>query len=122
MKNLLIIIGLVIIIVLGYYGYKSIYKPLPMSVVPVSSTAVATTQIEIKNFAFSPNNASLSVGQELTFINNDSVTHNVVADDNSFTSGPLASGQTFKKVFSTAGVITYHCSIHPSMTGRIEIK
>jgi len=118
MKNLIIALVVIVIVIVGYFGFKSLYK-VPSTTI---TTAVATNQVSINNFSFIPNNISVGVGQEVIFTNNDSATHSIVANDNSFTSGDLTPGQVFKKTFSTVGTVSYHCSIHPSMTGQIEVQ
>jgi hypothetical protein len=46
----------------------------------------------------------------------------VTADDGSFDSGTLNPGASFSQTFSTAGTFTYHCAIHPRMTGTIVVS
>ena len=118
MKSILIAAIAIIVIIAGYFGFKSLYKTPATTI----SQAVATNQISINNFSFSPNNISVTSGQEVVFTNNDSVTHNILADDNSFSSGQLKPGQSYQKTFLNVGTISYHCSIHPSMTGQIEVQ
>jgi len=120
MKSLIIIIGLIVFVFLGYLGYRSFYSsPVNSS---LNSRLIATNKVEIKNSSFVPANATVNVGKDVTFTNNDSITHTIIADDNSFSSGPLDPGASFTRVFSSAGIVTYRCSIHPSMTGKIEVK
>jgi hypothetical protein len=45
----------------------------------------------------------------------------VTADNGAFDSGRLASGSTFSQTFDTADTFTYHCEIHPQMTGTIVV-
>ena len=78
--------------------------------------------VSIANFAFSPASITVKVGDSVTWTNNDSTTHTVTADDNSFSSGDLAPGATFSFTFSKAGTFAYHCSIHPSMTGTVVVQ
>jgi hypothetical protein len=47
--------------------------------------------------------------------------HHVVADDGSFDSGDLAPQDNYANVFSGLGTFSYHCSIHPSMKGVVEV-
>lgn len=51
-------------------------------------------------------------------------THTVRADGASplFNSGNIAAGATFTFNFTQAGTYTYHCAIHPSMTGSIVVN
>ena len=43
--------------------------------------ATATNSVTINNFAFSPNNITVKVGTTVTWTNQDSVEHDIVADD-----------------------------------------
>lgn len=92
-----------------------------------SSTGGGTTggskevAVSISNFAFSPSSADVAVGGTVTWTNNDSVAHTVTFDSGG-DSGKIDPGKTFSKKFDTAGAFSYHCSIHPSMTGSITVK
>ena len=57
----------------------------------------------------------------MTWTNSGAATHTVTADNGAFDSGRLASGATFSQTFDTAGTFTYHCEIHPQMTGTIVV-
>jgi plastocyanin len=87
-----------------------------------SATAGGGSTVEIKNFMFTPTTLSVSAGTTVTWKFDDSTQHTVAANDNSFTSAALASGQTFTHTFAAAGTVAYHCSIHPFMTGTISVK
>lgn len=50
-----------------------------------------------------------------------SAKHDVVADDGSFVSELVSSG-TYTHVFTEAGEFAYICSIHPEMTGVVNVK
>ena len=78
--------------------------------------------MEINNFMFTPMSLTVPVGATVTWKFDDSTQHTVTADDNSFASSPMSSGQTFTHTFATAGTVAYHCSIHPNMTGTIIVK
>jgi plastocyanin len=82
----------------------------------------ASTSVAIMNFAFTPASVTIAVGDTVTWTNTQSgVTHTVTADDGSFDSGRLPSGQSFSMTFTHAGTIPYHCNIHPSMHGTIVV-
>lgn len=74
--------------------------------------------------AFSPNPFTISLASKTTvqWGNADGMTHTVVSDDGSFSSGNLSSGNTFTHTFSSTGTFTYRCSIHPSMVGTIVVN
>jgi plastocyanin len=87
-----------------------------------SGTAVAGTTVEINNFMFTPKTLTVPVGTTVTWKFDDSTQHTVTANDKSFTSQALGSGQTYTHTFTSAGTVDYHCSIHPFMTGTILVK
>jgi plastocyanin len=89
---------------------------------PASGGGGGGTAVTIKDFAFSPATLEVPVGATVTWANQDSTAHTVTADDGSFDSKSLASGQGFSQAFSTAGTFTYHCSIHSSMMATITVK
>ena len=35
---------------------------------------------------------------------------------------PSANGGTYQFTFTQTGVYTYHCSIHPQMTGTVTVQ
>ena len=80
------------------------------------------SMVEINNFMFTPMTLTVPVGGTVTWTFDDSTQHTVTADDNSFSSSPMGSGQTYTPTFTTAGTTPYHCSIHPNMTGTINVK
>jgi plastocyanin len=86
-----------------------------------SSSGNANT-ITIKNLAFDPSTLTVKVGTNVTWTNEDSMSHTVTSDDGLFASGSLGNGQTFIYMFNTTGTYDYHCSIHPSMTGKIIVE
>jgi len=131
MKNIIIIIGVIVIlaVVVFFYagrGYKS--QPVPAATPatsPASQTpsqpATGANAVDIKNFAFSPSTLTVKKGDSVTWTNNDSTTHTVTSSGN-FDSGQLAPGKTFSHTFSEAGTFSYGCSIHPSMKGTVTVQ
>ena len=80
-----------------------------------------TALVSISNFAFNPSITTVRVGTRVTWTNNDPTPHTVTSDSGSFGSGTLATGQSFSLTFNTPGTFTYHCAIHPMMTGTIVV-
>lgn len=87
-----------------------------------SSGGQAGQRVVLENFAFRPANLEVKVGSAVTWENRDSAPHTVTADDLSFDSKNLDQGKTFSFTFTKAGTYDYHCSIHPSMVGRVVVK
>lgn len=86
-----------------------------------ASTAPSTAGVSIANFAFSPTSVSVKQGGTVTFTNNDSVAHTVKVTGQADQS--IAAGDTYTLATSTltVGAHSYSCSIHPSMTGTINV-
>lgn len=85
---------------------------------------VGAPQIVISNFTFSPSTLSVSAGQKVAVINNDSVAHTVTASTgNAFDTGNVNPGQTVTFTApATAGTYAYTCTIHPFMHGTLTVK
>nr|BAJ19084.1 putative copper-binding protein [Streptomyces sp. SANK 62799] len=76
----------------------------------------------IEGFRFVPQSVTVSVGDSVRWINNDNADHTTTSDGPSWDSGVLTPGRSFTRVFATRGTFTYHCAIHPSMTGTITVQ
>ncbi len=77
--------------------------------------------VDIVDFAFNKSVITVPVNTTVTWINFGSVLHTVTADDSSFNSEALQTNQNFSRLFNASGTFTYHCSIHPSMTGSVIV-
>lgn len=85
-----------------------------------SSTAEPAQTITLQDFTFSPKAVTVKVGDSVTWTNADSVPHTVTSE--AFDSGSLAQGQSFTYTFDKAGTFDYKCSIHPTMTGTVNVQ
>ena len=70
---------------------------------------------------FSPTDLTVTVGTTISFKNNDSVTHDPFNDQAAFNS-TLEPGQVGTATLNNKGVFTYHCGIHPQMSGTITVQ
>ena len=70
-------------------------------------------------FHYSFTNAS---SNNVIWRNGDGTTHTVTADDGLFDSGNIAAGGSFSYAFPGTGIFPYHCKIHPTMTGIIDVN
>ena len=84
--------------------------------------AAKTAELHIDNFAFTPAELTISVGTTVTWTNRDDIPHTVVEKGLSFKSKVMDTDEQFSRTFDTAGEITYFCSLHPHMTGKIIVK
>lgn len=79
-------------------------------------------EVIIQGLAFIPDTQNIPIGATVLWYNDDSVDHTVTARDNSFDSGNLSPGDTFRYTFEQSGELEYYCKIHPSMVGKITIE
>jgi plastocyanin len=91
---------------------------------PTPTPAAADITITIKGMngdqSFSPNPGTVKAGQTVSWTNSDSIAH--TATGTGWDTGSIAPGQTSQPIqFSTAGTFDYHCSIHPTMVGRLNV-
>ena len=79
--------------------------------------------IAIHNYSFTPRTLTVPVGATVTWTNRDFDVHTVVADDSppTFKSTGLDTDDSFSFTFKKAGTYSYHCSVHPHMTGEIVV-
>ena len=117
-KYVYIFVIALIIIVGVFLAYSQ--KPAVTPTVQQPSQTTSEININIANFSFSPNSVTVQAGTKITWTNEDSVAHQIASD--TFSSDILNKGQSFSTIISTKGVYNYHCSIHPSMTGKITVE
>jgi plastocyanin len=87
-----------------------------------AGNATTGTVITIKDFAFSPTPLKAKAGATITVKNNDGTTHTFSANDNSFDTGEIAGGASATVTLpAKAGTVAYHCNIHSSMKGSIQV-
>jgi plastocyanin len=77
--------------------------------------------VQAKGRSFAPAVLRVPVGGVAVFRNDSASTHTFTADGGLFDSGRVLPGRSWSVPIGAAGVITYHCEIHPVMTGRIEV-
>jgi amicyanin len=84
--------------------------------------AAETTSVDIAGFAFHPGEVTISVGDTVTWTNNDSVPHTAtsVGSQAAF-DGEMAPGESFSFTFLEAGTYDYICELHPEMEGSVVV-
>lgn len=89
-----------------------------------SASVVITISGMLGSQSYSPSPATVSVGQSVAWKNGDTVAHTATQDGSGgFDTGSIAPGATSAPItMATAGTLTYHCSIHPSMTGTLTVN
>ena len=87
---------------------------------PCPSGSVEIKMVDIK---FDPEDATAQVGQEICWVNEDSIDHNAVAESGAtFESELYGKGETFRTKVDAPGTVEYVCTIHPGMTGSLTVE
>jgi len=80
------------------------------------------------NECFIPFDVSISVGDTITWSNDDSAAHTVTSGtpadgpDGNFDSSLFMAGNVFSITFNEAGDYPYYCMVHPWMTGIVQVS
>jgi plastocyanin len=84
------------------------------------SGAVVIKMVDIK---FDPEDATAGVGDEICWVNEDTIEHNAVDEQGGkFKSELFGKGATFTTTIDEPGTIDYVCTVHPGMTGKLTIE
>jgi plastocyanin len=78
---------------------------------PATSAQRAAT-VNMNDDTFDKTEVDISAGQSVVWNNGNAKTHTVTADDNSFDSGDLNTGDQYSMEFDTPGTYPYYCSYH----------
>lgn len=90
----------------------------------LSTGAFAATEvIHQQGRAFSMESATVKKGEALTFLNDDTVPHNIMSASkgNEFNLGSQAPGSSTDVMFREAGDVAVICAIHPRMKMTVKV-
>lgn len=86
--------------------------------------------VSITNDAYTPASRTVTVGSTVSWVwstcsgdvytGQQCASHSVTFDDG-ISSGTQDQG-SFDRTFNVAGTYTYHCTVHPAMTGTITVQ
>lgn len=106
------------------------------SQIPVHDITIKKNAPALGASAFSPANLTISLAAKtkVAWYNGDitgsgsyggstGTSHRLISDDGTtFHSTILAPGDFFQPTFTATGTFTYHCEIHPTMTGTVTVN
>jgi plastocyanin len=83
----------------------------------------ANLTITQKGRAFSPESVTVKKGEALTFVNDDTVPHNIVSTSagNEFNLGSQPPGAATDVTFKQSGDVQVICAIHPRMKMMVQV-
>ena len=82
----------------------------------------ATVAVNIQNFLFQPKGITINLGDSVKWTNKDAAPHTATSDTALWDSGTLSTNASFTRIFDKTGKFTYHCTIHPGMTGSVTVR
>ena len=92
--------------------------------VPPPPTTIQLSEgvVVVQNLSFNPQRIQTPVGREVVWrFSDNGLAHTVTADDKSFDSGRMPSGE-FRRRFDQPGEIAYHCEVHRTMKGTVAVS
>jgi plastocyanin len=103
---------------------KALLLFLAVAALTASAVALAavTRVVAIKPDGFSPVTRTIQTGDTIRWRNDDTVNHQVVADNGLFASPVLRPKQTYQKTFTTAGRYRYRDALEPAERGTIVVQ
>ena len=87
----------------------------------MAQTTPKMWSVDIEDFDFEPADVAIQPGDTVMWVNRGNTPHTVTSDDGLFDSEALNPGESFMFTFPEAGTFSYHCEIHPFMTGSVSV-
>lgn len=87
-----------------------------------AANPVAADSVTIHNFAFGPQAVTIKAGTTVHWKNMDTEAHTVTSDTGAFNSPVLRPRASYSHTFTKPGTYSYHCTIHPFMTGKVVVS
>jgi plastocyanin len=83
-----------------------------------SKSAVHTVTIE--EMQYRPSSLAVAVGDRIVWVNHDPFPHTVTSQAGRFDSREIAAGRSWTYTVTRAGVFSYGCAFHPSMSAVVR--
>src|SRR5580765_4610790 len=93
-----------------------------LALVLAAPASSATVTVSIKRAGFTPKTVNINQGDSVTWTNNDTINHQVVANNCSYASPILGAGKSWTRTFQSGGTFNYHDSLHPGLKGTVVVK
>src|SRR5215217_6660407 len=117
MRRLLCLVALAFLALLVFVPVAGAHQPQDM----MGQSTPKTWKVAIEDFDFEPADVAIQPGDTIMWVNEGNTPHTVTSDDGRFDSEVLNPGDSFRLTFPEAGTFSYHCEIHPSMTGSVTV-
>jgi plastocyanin len=87
----------------------------------IQCAGAADHRVVIEGMAFTPRVVKARPGDTITWVNKDLFDHNVTSVAAGIRSGDFKPGQTWRFTVRAGTSIDYLCTLHPTMTARIQV-
>ena len=103
--------------IIGVSTFVLLFVALPVA---LTAPRAATQTVSVKDNLFDPKTITINVGDTVNWQYAGQNEHTVSADDGSFDSGDLKTGEktSFSFTFTKAGTFAYHCKYHGGAGGQ----
>jgi plastocyanin len=88
----------------------------------IAATRGGRAQVTIAGGRMTPATLTIAPGDTVVWHNADDRDHSIAAEDGSFASPKIKSGQSYEHRFTREGSYNYSCTLHPRERGRIIVK
>ena len=100
-------------------------RPVALILAPAPAAAqeprpAVSHAVELRDFAFRPDEVVAAVGDTVVFTNQDAFVHSVVDDKRAWDSSGIPHGKSWRLIVT--GPVSYHCAFHPSMKGSLHLE
>jgi plastocyanin len=79
-------------------------------------------EVAVQFSAYGPSQLDVLPGSTVVWSNVSERTHTVTSDTGLFDSGHFGPGARFQFTFNTPGAYRYHCTIHTSIRGEVDVR
>ena len=93
-----------------------------LAVTAPAAQAATTKTVTIKPGGFTPTKVTIASGDNINWVNNDTVSRQVVATGGQFASPVIKPGGHWTRTFSVAGTFKYRDAFKPAQTGTIVVS
>lgn len=78
--------------------------------------------VRVEDFGFRPGNLEVPAGAAVTWLNQDSASHDATARNGDWRTARLSNDESDTLTFESPGTFDYYCSIHPGMKARLVVR
>ncbi|MHB9149559.1 MAG: cupredoxin domain-containing protein [Thermoleophilia bacterium] len=114
-------IGFLLVAVVVLVGCSSSSSD-PGATTTVQSSGDGSLVVKMMDASFEPETLTVKAGDTVRWVNEDSASHNAVAEDDSWGTDLFGEGGSGSVTFDAPGVYPFVCTAHAGMKGTIVVE